>query len=306
MGAMLGRTAAAVNRTSTRASGRRARRLPATLRFDIPGTMDSDAAVRAFGALAHASRLAAFRVLVRAGGDGLAAGDLAARLRVPPSTLSFHLQDLTRAGLLQPRRRGRSIVYAVRGDAVNELFWFLGEDCCQGRLELCPPPTARIDAKSREGADAVKRPAVLFLCSRNSARSQMAEAILRARAGERFEVHSAGMRPQGVHPLTLRVLDEAGCATADLRAKDLGELLGKVAIRHAIVVCEAAAAECARIRPFAREQHYWPFPDPVAAPGGPRRQLAAFRAVRDAIAARIDRWLRGGAGAGRATRRKGA
>jgi len=132
---------------------------------------------------------------------------------------------------------------------------------------------------------------VLFLCSRNSARSQMAEAILVREAGERFEVCSGGLKPAPVHPLTLRVLEEAGYPTEDLQPDDLGAYLGKVPIHHAIVVCEAAQADCPRLPPFALHHDYWPFPDPVAVQGSEAERLRAFRDVRDAIGARIRRWL---------------
>jgi arsenate reductase len=138
----------------------------------------------------------------------------------------------------------------------------------------------------------VARPRVLFLCSRNSARSQMAEAILRRKAGDRFEVHSCGLRPDAIHPMTLQVLEEVGLDTSALRSKDLGDYLGKVSIHHAIIVCEAASNHCPKLHPFALRLHHWPFPDPVQVEGSEDERLAAFRRVRDAIDERIDRWLR--------------
>lgn len=96
-------------------------------------------AVRAFGALAQESRLAAFRLLVRAGESGLPAGEIARGLRIPHNTLSSHLAILTRAGIVRSRREGRSIIYAVDFDGTRSLLAFLLEDCCQGRPELCSP-----------------------------------------------------------------------------------------------------------------------------------------------------------------------
>jgi len=135
------------------------------------------------------------------------------------------------------------------------------------------------------------KPLVLFLCTANSARSQMAEAILRRRAGHRFEVASAGLEPKQVHPMTLQVLHEAGEPTHGLRSKPTTEFLGKVKVRYAIAVCEKAQPSCPRVFPFAGQMLYWPFEDPAACQGNQRERLEKFREVRDAIAERIDLWL---------------
>jgi len=135
-----------------------------------------------------------------------------------------------------------------------------------------------------------KKPLVLFLCTGNSARSQMAEAILRDRAGDRFEAASAGLEPKGVHPLTLQALAEAGIDSRGLRSKNSSEFLGKVHVRYAIIVCERANQSCPRVYPFAVQTLYWPFDDPAATEGP--EALSTFRRVRDEIAARIDDWLR--------------
>jgi arsenate reductase len=258
--------------------------------FEYSIIMEEKLAARRFGALAHASRLAVFRALARRGEHGLCAGDLAAETGLPPSTLSFHLHELTGAGLCAARRRGRQMRYAVEPEAVRELWWFVGEDCCQGRTELCPAPTARIADRLGDDAHAERR-TVLFLCSHNAARSQIAEALLRQRAGERFLVLSAGMRPRPVHPMTLRVLREAGVPHDGLVAKDLGVLLGKQTVHHAIVLCPEAQQDCPRVAPFAQRVDYWPFPDPTGPARSPSEQLQHFRQVRDALQARLGTWL---------------
>jgi arsenate reductase len=255
--------------------------------------MEISTAVQALAALAQESRLEVFRTLVRETPGGLAASALADRLELPASTLSFHLDQLLAAGLLQRDRQGRSLIYSVNAERLHELMWFLGEDCCQGNEELCVEPTARIDERRTEASAPVARPRVLFMCSHNSARSQMGEALLRRAAGDRFEIHSCGLRPAAIHPMTLRVLEEAGLDTAGLRSKDLGEFLGKVAVHHAIVVCERANDHCPRLHPFALNLDYWPFPDPAAAEGSKEERLQVFRDVRDAIERRIEEWLAG-------------
>lgn len=94
-------------------------------------------ALEALSALAHCSRLAVFRLLVRAGADGLPAGDLAREVGARPNTLSSHLTILDRAGLIRSRREGRSIIYTADYDAMRDLLGFLVEDCCAGRAEIC-------------------------------------------------------------------------------------------------------------------------------------------------------------------------
>jgi ArsR family transcriptional regulator, arsenate/arsenite/antimonite-responsive transcriptional repressor len=101
--------------------------------------MKMEQAVMALAALAHETRLQAFRQLVTAGPPGLAAGVLAEALGVAPATLSFHLKELSRAGLVGARRSGRQIFYAVDFVGTRTLFDFLMQDCCRGRPELCGP-----------------------------------------------------------------------------------------------------------------------------------------------------------------------
>lgn len=91
-----------------------------------------EAAVDALASLAQVHRLALFRLLVQAGPDGMAAGALADALGVPNSSLSFHLAHLNRAGLINPRREGRSIIYTANYDAMNRLIGFLTDNCCGG------------------------------------------------------------------------------------------------------------------------------------------------------------------------------
>ena len=94
------------------------------------------AAVRSLAALAHASRLAAFRLLVEAGPEGLQAGVLALRLGLPAATLSFHVKELAQAGLVSALSRGRFVIYSANFPAINELIGYLTENCCQGRGRL--------------------------------------------------------------------------------------------------------------------------------------------------------------------------
>ncbi len=103
--------------------------------------MNLDDAIRRLGALAQDARLSVFRLLVKAGPDGVAAGEIARALAVPANTLSAQLAQLANAGLVTSRRDGRSIIYAADYAGMTELLAFLMEDCCQGRAEVCAPLT---------------------------------------------------------------------------------------------------------------------------------------------------------------------
>jgi len=106
--------------------------------------MDSSQAVQALAALAHDTRLALFRMLVERGPDGLSAGVIAERLAVPPSSLTFHVQHLHRAGLITQRRLSRQLIYAADFTAMNGLVGFLTENCCGRGAPACVPICAPV------------------------------------------------------------------------------------------------------------------------------------------------------------------
>lgn len=108
-------------------------------RFYMSGRMELIAAVDALAALAQESRLKVFRLLVRQGRSGMAAGDIARTLAVPHNTMSAHLAVLARARLVASRKTGRSVIYAVNLGGTRELLSFLLEDCCRGEPRLCAP-----------------------------------------------------------------------------------------------------------------------------------------------------------------------
>lgn len=132
---------------------------------------------------------------------------------------------------------------------------------------------------------------VLFLCTGNSARSQMAEAFLKKYGGDRFEVHSAGLEPaKGIHPLTLKVMQERGFDMQGHYAKDIAQYLGKVHFGYLITVCDRAEQNCP-IFPGMGQRLHWSFEDPAAFEGTEEEKLAKFREVRDQIEARVRAWL---------------
>jgi len=105
--------------------------------FDYSRIMNETESIAALSALAHEHRLEVFRLLVRNGPEGLSAGDIAASLSVAPSSLSFHLGHLERAGLIRSRREQRRIIYAANLDGMGRLLSFLTQDCCGGHAEIC-------------------------------------------------------------------------------------------------------------------------------------------------------------------------
>ncbi len=114
--------------------------------------MDAAKAVSALGALAHEYRLGVFRMLVERGPEGLSAGIIAERLGVPPSSLTFHLQQLLHAGLITQRRLSRQLIYAADFSAMNTLLGYLTENCCSGSAlgaSACAPRKAIAPARAR-------------------------------------------------------------------------------------------------------------------------------------------------------------
>ena len=126
---------------------------------------------------------------------------------------------------------------------------------------------------------------VLFVCTGNSARSQIAEALLRRQGGPAFDVASAGTVPKGVNPLTVRILAEVGIDISDARSKSVSEFLGHE-FDYVITVCDQARESCP-VFPGARESIHWGFDDPAAAEGSEAERLAVFRRVLNEISLRL-------------------
>jgi arsenate reductase len=127
---------------------------------------------------------------------------------------------------------------------------------------------------------------VIFVCTHNSARSIMAEVLLREKGGDAFEVHSAGTEPAEVRPLTLRVLQEAGLPTEGLRSKSVNEFMGQ-RFDFVVTVCDSARQSCPTF-PGEGQRLHWGYDDPSAAEGSDEQRLQAFRRVFTAISQRID------------------
>ena len=246
--------------------------------------MSSPAAVEALGALAQEHRLALFRLLVQAGEDGMPAGAIAEALEIPNSSLSFHLAHLSRAGLIGQRREGRSLIYSADYSAMNALVGFLLENCCGG--EDCTTPAPKEGTPMRDPYN------VLFLCTGNSARSVLGEALLNKLGEGRFRAFSAGSDPKGaVHPLTIEVLDSFGYPTADLHSKNWDVFTGPDAPEFDFIftVCDNAAGESCPVWPGKPLTAHWGVEDPAAVEGDGQR--AAFVDALSYLKRRIELFL---------------
>lgn len=133
-----------------------------------------------------------------------------------------------------------------------------------------------------------KKPRVLFLCTHNSARSQMAEAFLRAYGSDFFEAYSAGLEPEPIHPMTLRVMEEVGfdLLTLGHHPKGLDDFLLKQHVGYLITVCANAEARCP-VFPWVSVREYWGLEDPASFEGDLEARLAKFREIRDEMEDRV-------------------
>lgn len=132
---------------------------------------------------------------------------------------------------------------------------------------------------------------VLFLCTGNSARSQMAEAFLNKYASERFEAHSAGLEPKGINPLTIKVMNEVGVDMSTHTSKGVDTYLGKVLFQYLVTVCDNAEKNCPTVWPGVNHRLHWSFEDPAAFDGTDNEKLEKFRQVRDQIEQKVKTWI---------------
>jgi arsenate reductase len=136
-----------------------------------------------------------------------------------------------------------------------------------------------------------KKIRVLFLCKHNKARSQMAEALLKARAGDRFEVKSAGFNPQPIMPAVVEAMAEMGVDIADHPSTDVKQYIGKTYFGYVIIVCKRDELDCPRTFPVPGKLLNWEFDDPAAFTGTEEEILAQTIRVRDEMDAKIQEWI---------------
>ncbi|NDV00756.1 helix-turn-helix domain-containing protein [Pseudoroseicyclus tamaricis] len=239
-------------------------------------------------ALAHAQRLALFRLLMRRYPDAVPAGELAAALGVAQNTLSNYLSSLRNAGLIAQSRAGRSLLYRIDMAEAAGLMGYLFSDCCRGRPELCPP----IPRPMHRGSAAMndRKYNVLFICTGNSARSIFGESLLRHEAGDRFNAYSAGTHPYSqLNPFAVEMLQGKGHDISPLRAKTIAEFQGEGApvMDFVFTVCDAAANEDCPAWPGQPISAHWGLPDPVKATGTDAEKKLAFQQAYAALRNRI-------------------
>ncbi|MCO6383535.1 helix-turn-helix domain-containing protein [Oceanicola sp. 502str15] len=238
--------------------------------------------------LGHPQRLALFRLLMRRYPDSLPAGEIAEALGLKASTLSAYLSALHGVGLVTQRRAGTSLLYAIDMAGVRQTFEYLLLDCCRGRPELCAPLPDLLTEGPTPMTDRTYN--VLFICTGNSARSIFAETLLRDAAGGRFNVFSAGTRPQSeLNPFAVKLLKEKGHDVSALRAKNVDEFTGPdaPALDFVFTVCNQAANEECPAWEGQPISGHWGMEDPVKAEGTEAEKALAFQQAYGALKHRI-------------------
>ncbi len=259
--------------------------------IDYSRNMEEIAMAGRLAALAHPTRLTLVRLLTSNAPAGLPAGEIAATLRIAPSSLSFHLRELETAGLIRPARAGRSIRYAVELEALRSLALFLTETCCAGQPGLCGEGFAATSPREgRQMNDQSRIFNVLFLCTGNSSRSIMAEAILNREGAGRFRAFSAGSHPKGeIDPQTIDLLKRLNYPTEGLRSKSWDEFAapGAPELDFVFTVCDDAAGEICPAWPGQPMTAHWGVPDPGKFEGSAAERAVFISDVYRMLANRI-------------------
>jgi ArsR family transcriptional regulator, arsenate/arsenite/antimonite-responsive transcriptional repressor / arsenate reductase (thioredoxin) len=259
--------------------------------FDYSISVEEVEAASRFSVLSQPTRLRLIRLLAARGATGMPAGGLASALKVAPSTLSFHLSALEQAELVQATRQGRQIFYAVRFYGLRQLLSYLTETCCGGRPDLCGDLARLLPDDIDEGTPMQPAFNILFICTHNSARSIMAEAILERISRGRFNAYSAGSNPSAAPmPEVLERLATLGHDVSGLHSKSWNVFTGPEAPRmdFAITLCDTAEGEtCPDLgdRPITAT---WPFPDPAKFIGSPVERTALLNQLYGMIRRRLD------------------
>ena len=234
----------------------------------MSANVDEAVAIDGLGSLAQPTRLAVFRKLLAAHPGTVPAGELARLCDVPHNTMSTHLGVLSRAGLVEVERDGRTMNYRADVNAFRGLVKFLTQDCCNGRPDLCGDIARLIPANDHDTKGYLMAASfnVLFICTHNSARSIMAEALLEKIGKGKFNAYSAGsepaMRPM---PEVIDRLKKLGHDTSKLRCKSWNEFTGPDAPRmdFVIALCDTPQGQ---VCPEFGEKFItgaWPLPDPA-------------------------------------------
>jgi len=259
--------------------------------------IDEHHAIDGLGSLAQPTRLAAFRQLLAAHPESLPAGEVARRCEVPHNTMSTHLAILLRAGLIAVERQGRVMSYRADVRAFRGLLRFLTRDCCNGRPDLCgdlarllPDDTDEFEETAKESVMTAAFN-VLFLCTQNSARSIMAEALLNKIGRNKFRAYSAGSEPaRAPMPEVIDRLKVLGHDVSHLRCKSWNEFMGPDAPRmdFVIALCDSVHGQFC---PDLGEKFVtaaWPLPDPAKFTGSTSERVTLLNELYGMIRRRIE------------------
>lgn len=257
------------------------------------GHMDEIAALDRLGSLAQPTRLAVLRHLLAAYPGSVAAGQLAKACDAPHNTMSTHLGVLVRAGLIDVERAGRQMNYRADVGAFRSVVSFLATDCCNGRPDLCGDMARLIPRELDQPTERFMTPAfnVLFLCTRNSARSIIAEALLEKHGKGRFNAYSAGSEP-GSEPMpeVIDRLKQLGHNVSRLRCKSWNEFTGPTAPRmdFVIALCDTPQGQ---VCPDLGEKFVtaaWPLPDPADFKGSPTERTTLLNELYAMVRRRVE------------------
>ena len=202
--------------------------------------------------------------------------ELVQLLRRPQNLVSYHLRQLLKHKLVSERRSaadGRDVYFSLRLDALRQLYQESGQALHPGLADFA------LDRQAQPAVASLLPVRVLFLCTHNSARSQMAEAILRHLSRGQIDVHSAGNEPSDIHPLARQATRERGISMEGQRAKHLSEFEGQ-RFDYIVTVCDLAREACP-VFPGDPEQIHWSFADPVAVTGLEARERAFNRTATE-------------------------
>jgi len=257
--------------------------------------MERSDPIAAFAALANPDRIAIVQLLARRVPGSMCPAEIIAATGLKGNTLSNHLATLGRAELVDSRREGRNVFYTLRMDRIGALVDHLVGDCCGGRPDACAPLTARhLVSFTKVATMGDTPPNVLFICTGNSARSIMAEALLRELGQGRFRAFSAGTNPAGKpNPHALATLARHGHATGGLYSKDISAFDGDNTPQMSFVftVCDRAAAEPCPVWFGPAMTAHWGLPDPANDSGSPEQVAAAFERAYQTLRLRIEEFI---------------
>jgi ArsR family transcriptional regulator, arsenate/arsenite/antimonite-responsive transcriptional repressor / arsenate reductase (thioredoxin) len=240
--------------------------------------------------IAQPTRLQVFRLLLSIYPESLAAGEIARRCEVPHNTMSTHLATLMRAGLIEVAKDGRIMNYSADVSGYRALVGYLRDECCGGRPELCEGPlsTQSLDAEADVVSPAFN---VLFLCTHNSARSIIAEAVLARTGRGQFRAYSAGSDPaKAPLPEVIEQLRKLGHSVDRLRCKPLADFIGPAAPRmdFVIALCDTPEGQFCPEIDSRFVTGAWPLPDPARFDGSAVEKTTLLNELYAMIRRRID------------------